>query len=473
VTALGEPTIKTNELRVWRRSLSAPLAQFVVSGLLVLAILSVLASVLSKQIGRREAVDQTTTSSHLLTTAVLAPVIERGLLSGDSGSIRRLDAVVRAHVLSDKVARVKVWAADGRVIYSDEPRSIGAQFEFGEEEQAAIRTKSIEAELSNLTKPENSYERKFGRLVEVYEGIQLPTGERVLVEQYYFDKEVSAHSFRVLKQLLPLVVGSLLALQLVQLPLVRRLARRIRSGHRDRERLLRQVIEAGEVERRKLARDLHDGVVQNLTGLSLNLAASAAVLESNQSSNGSSGSSGSTGDVARLAHNLGDAGATLRNEIESLRSLIVGLYPPDLGELGGLEESIQSLLDAFNRNGVATSLNRSGSVIPIDVTRLFYRVTREALNNAARHANAKTISVRIDSLPSDSTGAGSAMLDVIDDGTGFDISTLADTQKNGHIGIKAMGDLVSEFGGHLSINTNPGGGTHVRVLLPVRSTSES
>jgi two-component system NarL family sensor kinase len=79
--------------------------------------------------------------------------------TSDPASLRRLDCVVRARVKRvGSVERVKLWTPDGRIIYSDEPRLIGARYALGEDEQDALRSGRIIAELSDLSRPENCFE---------------------------------------------------------------------------------------------------------------------------------------------------------------------------------------------------------------------------------------------------------------------------------------------------------------------------
>ena len=73
----------------------------------------------------------------------------------------------------------------------------------------------------------------------------------------------------------PIAIGSLIALELIQIPIFITLVRRLRAAQLQRERLLRHAIQASEAERRRIASDLHDGVVQELTGVSLSLAAAS------------------------------------------------------------------------------------------------------------------------------------------------------------------------------------------------------
>ena len=83
------------------------------------------------------------------------------------------------------VVRVKIWDQTGRIVYSDEARLIGARYPMSPEERAEFEDDRIAAEVSDLDKPENRFEREFGELLEVYVGLTTPTGKRLRYEEYY------------------------------------------------------------------------------------------------------------------------------------------------------------------------------------------------------------------------------------------------------------------------------------------------
>jgi len=161
------------------------------------------------------------------------------------------------------------------IVYSDEPRLIGAHYTLRPADRAEFRNRKVDAEVSNLSKPENRFERGFGRLLEVYLPISTPHGTPLRYETYYRSSFVDARARRIFRQFAPVMLGALILLALIQLPLAWRLAKRVERGREERERLLRQAIEASETERQRIARDLHDGVVQDLAAASYSLAAAA------------------------------------------------------------------------------------------------------------------------------------------------------------------------------------------------------
>jgi signal transduction histidine kinase len=316
------------------------------------------------------------------------------------------------------------------VLYSDEPRLIGRRFELADDKLEVLATGVTEAEVSDLSSDENQFETE-SKLLEVYQRLDMPNGDHVLFEAYYRYSGVAAVGRKLWSQFAPIAIGALVLLQLVQIPLAWSMARRLRAGQLERERLLRHAIEASDSERRRIAGDLHDGVVQELTGVSLGLAAL-----------------GRAEDIPRAQ--VLDASAAIRNSIKSLRSMLVEIYPPNLYE-EGLESAVGDLLSGLG-----------GRELPRDVTALLYRSAQEALRNVAAHAQAQH--VRVDLRRGDDRRV---RLSVDDDGRGFSAGQLADRGTEGHVGLRSLADLVADMGGSLEARSLPGRGTTVLVDVPV------
>ena len=281
------------------RRLLSPVAQFALSGLLVVLVVAVVGVLAVRHISRNEALRDAKQVTELAGNAVVAPAIEPGVLDENPAALAKLDRVVRFYVLRDPVVRVKLWDESGRIVYSDEPRLIGKRFALEPDERELFRRPGVHADVSDLTRPENRFEKGRGPLREVYLGIRGPRGQRLLFETYLREGAISAESRRVWRDVIPIVLGVLLALWLVQIPLGWRLSRRL-------QRAQHQAVTASEHERRRLARDLHDGVVQDLVAVSLTL--------------------GATQDH--------ETGAQVRRAIRRLRTLLVELYPDDLHRQG-------------------------------------------------------------------------------------------------------------------------------------------
>jgi two-component system, NarL family, sensor kinase len=380
-----------------------------------------------------------------------------GILRRDPKALAKLDDLVQGQILSDSVVRVKLWSRDGRILYSDEPALIGHKYGLGDEEQELFETGGADAEISDLTKPENRYERQEGKLLEAHTPIRTPDGTPVLFEIYQRFGSISASAARLLRQLvLPLAAG-LLVLLLLQLPLAASLARRLQRGHEERERLLTNAIEASDRERRRIAADLHDGVVQDLAGVAFGLAPLAE----------DAAKRGATGEASALR----DAIARLRQGVREMRTLLVAIHPPSL-KTTGIEAALHDLLSPLEAEGIATDLHvtdgsgacRQGSPAPgysPSADPLVYRVAREALRNVQEHADAHNVRVEV-SHPT----AGTTRLVVADDGRGFAAADRARRGEEGHVGLTLLEDLVRDARGTLAVTSAPGAGTTVELELP-------
>ena len=177
--------------------------------------------------------------------------------------------------------------------------------------------------------------------------VQAPNGDRMLFESYLRYDEVADAGRRQWLTYAPVALGSLVLLQFVQLPLAWSMARRIRRSQTEREHLLRHAIEASDNERRRIASDLHDGVVQDLTGVTLSLAAA-----SRRRSSAVTPLTAPTDQVV-----LDDAASKLRESIGSLRSLLVEIYPPNLHE-SGVEVALSDLLARLRNRGIDRGVDR-------------------------------------------------------------------------------------------------------------------
>ena len=165
--------------------------------------------------------------------------------------------------------------ATGQILYSDEPRLIGHTYRLGREDSDVLAHGGVVAEVSDLRAPENRYEGSFGQLMEVYARIRTPKGTPLLFETYQLRSSITGNGRALAGTFTPVLVVTLISLALILLPLAWLLARRVRRTQSERERLMQRAIESSDRERRRIAADLHDGPVQELSGLSMQLSAAA------------------------------------------------------------------------------------------------------------------------------------------------------------------------------------------------------
>jgi two-component system NarL family sensor kinase len=185
-----------------------------------------------------------------------------GLLAGKPDALATVDDVVLARVLSNSIVRVKIWSADGRVLYSDDPAQIGGRYALDSGQLRLLRAGGARVEVSNLDRPENKLDRAQGDLIEAYTRIRTPSGTPVLFEIYQRFGSVTANATRLLEALAPPILGAIGLIVLIQAPLIWSLTRRLQRGHEEREALLGNSIAASARERRRVASYLHDGPVQ-------------------------------------------------------------------------------------------------------------------------------------------------------------------------------------------------------------------
>ena len=156
----------------------------------------------------------------------------------------------------------------------DEPRLIGARYDLGSDEEETLAKGDAKEYLSDLNRPENRFERQFGPLYEVYTRIRAADGAPLLFEVPALLR-ADLQGRQIWRPFAVALLASLFLLWLIQVPLAWRLARRLQRSQLERERLLVHALEASADERRRIAADLHDGVVQDLAGTSFSLEAAA------------------------------------------------------------------------------------------------------------------------------------------------------------------------------------------------------
>ncbi len=196
-----------------------------------------------------------------------------------------------------------------------------------------------------------------------------------------------------------------------------------------------------QAERNRLALDLHDAVSQKLFGLVLKAEAAETLLDRDPQA--------ARAQVARL-------GALAQEALDELRALVFELRPPDL-ERDGLGGALRKHVEVLRRVGqaeVELEVEDGSAADPVR-DREVLRIAQEALQNALRHAGARTVAVSL------RTEAGFVVLTVRDDGTGFDPD--APGLRARRLGLTSMEERAQRLGGRLRIDSAPGAGTTVTL----------
>ena len=208
-----------------------------------------------------------------------------------------------------------------------------------------------------------------------------------------------------------------------------------------------QLIRSREEERARLARDLHDGPIQDLVGLNMQL----GLLASNPAS---------------PVESFSALRQEIRELLSELRQVCAQLRPPMLDTLG-LSAALRVLADNWSaQNGIPIELDLAPDAtlraLPGEVSVNLYRVAQEALTNIAKHAAARCVSVRL--LWDDAR----LTLSINDDGRGFNFPIAPDQlTARGHFGLVGMRERIELIGGAFAIESAPGSGTTVRVSWDV------
>jgi two-component system, NarL family, sensor kinase len=457
-------------------SVAASLTRFTAAGVVVTLALASIIALLARKAGMEDATRSAERVAEVVAHGVVEPLLTPELLGGDQAECAHLRAMV-ASVATGPVTRVKVWDRDGTVLWSDERRLVGGVFPLDDDELRALHDGSITSSVADDSLPENRFERPGTRYLEVHVGVRDGAGNPLLVEIHHGWEAVEVAAQAAWLRFAPASLGALLVLQLLQVPFAWRLARRLRR-HQEREtRLLQSIVDASEAERRRIAAEVHDGVVQDLTGLTYDLDAArlgGAHGNGQKSGNGNGHGHGAllnrapAGDVTVDMDGNGDgrellasAADRLRQSVVELRALLVDLNPPRLPE-AGLGPALEVLAEGLRRRGMRVRPDLGDAVgLPVPVATLLYRCALEALRNVSAHSSAQRVDLTVRRV------GDAVRLIVDDDGTGFDQVALAAGTVHGHLGLRALGDRLEAAGGSLTVMSAAGEGTRVEATVPV------
>jgi signal transduction histidine kinase len=203
-----------------------------------------------------------------------------------------------------------------------------------------------------------------------------------------------------------------------------------------------RLVATREEERRRLRRDLHDGLGAQLAGLNVQAGTLRRLIPR---------------DLDAADEVVVELGDELRSAIADIRRLVYNLRPPALDDLG-LAEALRRLAERYGSEGeqlrVSVEAREDLPNLPAAVEVAVYRITQEALTNVARHAQARSCVVRL--VVNDDVA-----LEIVDDGVGIP------AERSAGVGLSSMHERASELGGSCVVQSVPKGGTQVLVRLPL------
>lgn len=217
----------------------------------------------------------------------------------------------------------------------------------------------------------------------------------------------------------------------------------LKASHEQLRQLAHRLDEVREEELTRVSREIHDELGHALTVLRLDLGWLVPRLRRNREP---------------VPRKTAEMLALVDDTIDSVRRIAARLRPPVLEDLG-LAAAIDALLERFVRQTrLEVELQADGAEVPAVARRALYRIVQEALTNVARHAQAKSVRVRLESLPE------LVVLEIADDGRGIPPGVI---DNPGGLGLVGMRERAAALGADFQVLVGPGGGTSIRVSVPL------
>lgn len=213
------------------------------------------------------------------------------------------------------------------------------------------------------------------------------------------------------------------------------------------------ILEAQEHERKRIARDLHDSTVQNLTNLMHKTELCTRLIDV---------------DTVRAKLELQTMNSTIKSTINDMRNIIFGLRPMSLDDLGLVPTVERYITETSKNHNVNIKLdvkNKEASILPVIKLTLF-RIIQEAINNAIKHGKASNININLHFKKD------CIELFVKDDGCGFKKETLLEAKANifSGYGLSMMKERVFILSGEFNIDSNDNEGTTIIAKIPLKHT---
>ena len=442
------------------------LAQHAAISLAALVAVGALAAIICVQVVQDQALRRAEQYGASIARSVIAPRVTRGVEQGDTDALVALNTQVRYRMATDTtIQRIKVWSPNGRILYCDDPIQMGLQFPLDEDDLDALTTGGVDSDISDLDKSENVYDRGFGESLEVYAGVRDSSGDPILVETYFVANRLHADEAALIRRVVPVVLVAVVALGLLLVPLAFTLARRVSRYERERQSMIRIAVEASSAERRRVAGELHDGVIQDLAGVGYALSSIDSQLVTFGRSNGerTAGDPEPAPPIDRMLTTLHTAQRLVHDDLLALRELTGLQYAADSPAVDP-EAALRVVADHVAAEGTPVELVVGPlPELPPAHRAALIRIGREAMRNAAKHAPGSHVVLTL------VVSGGTVVLTVVDDGPGFDPHNAVGPVE-GHIGLALLADAAEGAGGRLDVRSRSGHGTTIKATIPLPSS---
>ena len=442
------------------------LVQHAAISLVALIAVGTLAAIICVQVVQDQALRRAEQYGASIARSVIAPRVTRGVEQGDTDALVALNTQVRHRMADDTtIQRIKVWSANGRILYCDDPRQMGLQFPLDADDLDALNSGGVDSDISDLDKSENVYDRGFGESLEVYAGVRDTSGDPILVETYFVANRLHADEAALIRRVVPVVLVAVVALGLLLVPLAFTLARRVSRYERERQSMIRIAVEASSAERRRVAGELHDGVIQDLAGVGYALSSIDSQLVTFGRSNGerTAGDPEPAPPIDRMLTTLHTAQRLVHDDLLALRELTGLQYAADSPAVDP-EAALRVVADHVAAEGTPVELVVGPlPELPAAHRAALIRIGREAMRNAAKHAPGSHVVLTL------VVSGGTVVLTVVDDGPGFDPHNAVGPVE-GHIGLALLADAAEGAGGRLDVRSRSGHGTTIKATIPLPSS---
>lgn len=458
-----------------RRFLTLDISQqFLLVGGVVLSCAMMIMGTWSEMIVSETALKSTAIASSTFMDLVVEPHVQV-MQSTDSLSLAQqdqLDTALAEAPLDNRIVSVKIWNLDGTVVYSTHRDIVGQTFASEDVARAITGEVSVSYDALDETNNEAAFERSTGQhIIEIYAPLHdHATGEVVAVGEYYQNALWFEEQSERSKGLTWLVAGGITLLTLGALFSIVRAASRTIASQRtelrrrvqEAEALARQndelrqdaeqdrhnAVNANETLLSSLGSELHDGPIQLLSVIALNM----SMLRRS---------------ITRLGQEGDPALDTERTEVitaealNHLRNISVGLILPEIENMP--LHAVIALAVVRHREvtgaEVVARIEETNIEVSLSIRTCAYRVVQESLNNAHNHARGANVTVT-------SSFADSTFVIVIEDnGTGMDPSEQP-VETRPHLGLNGLRNRVKAVKGRIEFLFQPGKGTKVIVELP-------